>query len=136
MKKATLVSLLVVIVVAVWFSQAQDQPVPITHQQYPSSPSAKVTFIELGSVRCVPCKAMQPIMAEVQQIFGDQLNIIFYDVWEADQRHYGQQYGLKLIPTQVFLDSTGTEVGRHQGFYPLEELVGFLESQGLKPAVD
>ncbi|MFH1428920.1 MAG: thioredoxin family protein, partial [Candidatus Margulisiibacteriota bacterium] len=31
----------------------------------------QVSFIELGSARCVPCKMMQPIMAEVEKEYPD-----------------------------------------------------------------
>lgn len=27
---------------------------------------AKITFIELGSVKCIPCKMMQPVMEEIE----------------------------------------------------------------------
>ncbi|UCF86051.1 MAG: hypothetical protein JSV50_10580, partial [Desulfobacteraceae bacterium] len=29
--------------------------------------SYKVTFIELGSVNCIPCKKMQPIMKQIEE---------------------------------------------------------------------
>ena len=43
----------------------------------------KVTFVELGSVNCIPCKQMQPIMKSVEEKYGDQVKVIFYDVWKA-----------------------------------------------------
>jgi thioredoxin 1 len=94
---------------------------------------AKITFIELGSVNCIPCKAMQPVMHAIQQKYQHQIEIIFYDVWKPEQKHYAQKYGIRLIPTQVFLDVKGIEIMRHEGFFPMEELVTFLESQGLAP---
>ncbi|MFC1619958.1 thioredoxin family protein [Candidatus Neomarinimicrobiota bacterium] len=94
---------------------------------------AKITFIELGSVNCIPCKAMQPVMRAIQQRYGHQIEIIFYDVWKPEQKHYAQKYGIRLIPTQVFLDGKGAEIMRHEGFFPMEEMVAFLESQGLAP---
>jgi len=42
----------------------------------------KVTFIELGSVGCIPCKMMQPIMDEVEKEYEGQVKVIFYDVWK------------------------------------------------------
>ncbi len=35
-----------------------------TVAQEPSD-TVKVTFVEIGAARCIPCKAMQPIMKEV-----------------------------------------------------------------------
>ena len=40
-----------------------------------------VTFIELGSVNCIPCKMMQPVMKNVEKKYGSQVKVIFYDVW-------------------------------------------------------
>jgi thioredoxin 1 len=91
-----------------------------------------VTFVELGSVNCIPCKQMQPIMKSIEAKYGDQVNVIFYDVWKDDQKKYAQQYGIKLIPTQVFLDANRKEFHRHEGFYPEEEIDKILQGKGLK----
>jgi len=92
----------------------------------------KITFVELGSVNCIPCKKMQPIMKSVEKKYGGQIKVIFYDVWQPDQKKYAQQYGIKLIPTQVFLDEKGKEIFRHEGFYAEEEIDKLLKSKGLK----
>lgn len=93
----------------------------------------KVTFVELGSVSCIPCKQMQPVMKAVEAKYGAQLKVIFYDVWKEDQKKYSEQYKVKLIPTQVFLDENGKEFFRHQGFYPEKEIDKLLKGKGLKP---
>ena len=93
----------------------------------------KVTFVELGSVNCIPCKQMQPVMKSIEEKYGDQVKVIFYDVWKDDQKKYAQQYGIKLIPTQVFLDENGKEFFRHEGFYPEAEIDKLLQGKGLKP---
>ena len=92
----------------------------------------KITFIELGSVNCIPCKAMQPIMKSVEKKYSDQLKVVFYDVWKEDQQQYAEKYGIRLIPTQVFLDDKGKEIFRHEGFFAEAELDKFLQSKGLK----
>jgi len=93
----------------------------------------KVTFIELGSVNCIPCKMMQPVMEAIENKYGDQVKVIFYDVWTNEQKKYAQQYKIKLIPTQVFLDENGKEFHRHEGFYPEAEIDKLLQGKGLKP---
>jgi len=93
----------------------------------------KVTFVELGSVNCIPCKQMQPVMKSIEEKYSDQIKVIFYDVWKDDQKKYAQQYGIKLIPTQVFLDEKGKEFFRHEGFYPETEIDKLLQGKGLKP---
>lgn len=93
----------------------------------------KVTFIELGSVNCIPCKQMQPVMKSVEEKYGTQVKVVFYDVWKEDQKHYATKFGIKLIPTQVFLDEKGKEFFRHEGFYPETEIDKLLQKKGFKP---
>jgi thioredoxin 1 len=88
-----------------------------------------VTFIELGADKCVPCKEMQPVMRGIEQSFGDQVEVVFYDVWEDDAP--ARQYGVSMIPTQVFLDADGNEFHRHVGFYPQADIEELLMEQGL-----
>lgn len=94
---------------------------------------AKVTFVELGSVKCVPCKMMQPVMKNIENKYGSQVKVIFYDVWTEEDKPYGQKYGIRVIPTQVFLDEEGKEFHRHEGFYPEEEIDKILKGKGLTP---
>ncbi len=90
----------------------------------------KVTFIELGADRCIPCKKMQPIMKEIAAEFAEDVQVIFYDVWKDPEP--GRKYGIQLIPTQVFLDAQGKEFFRHTGFFPKEELAEVLIKQGAR----
>jgi len=92
----------------------------------------KVTFIELGSVNCIPCKMMQPVMKNIEKKYGDQIKVIFYDVWTQEQRKYAEIYKIRVIPTQIFLDKDGKEFHRHEGFYPEAEIDKILASKGLK----
>ena len=91
----------------------------------------KVTFIELGSVRCIPCQQMQPVMDTIRARYGKQVNVVFHDVWTQQGAPFADKYGVSAIPTQVFLDENGQEYFRHVGFFPLEELVGVLEEKGV-----
>jgi len=90
----------------------------------------KVTFIELGSVNCIPCKMMQPIMKAVEEDYGDQIEIVFYDVRQDPAP--AQQYRIRLIPTQVFLDESGNEFYRHEGILPKENIDSLLVKRDLK----
>ena len=90
-----------------------------------------VTFVELGSVRCIPCKKMQPIMREIEQEYAGKVKVVFYDVWTPDGKPYGEKFGIRVIPTQVFLDKDGKEYFRHEGYFPKEELVKVLQQKGV-----
>ena len=92
----------------------------------------KVTFIELGSVRCIPCQQMQPVMKSIETKYGKEVKVDFHDVWTEAGKPFGVRYGIEAIPTQVFLDETGKEYYRHVGFFPEEELVKILQMKGVK----
>ncbi len=89
----------------------------------------RVTFIELGADKCVPCREMQPVMKAIERTFGDQVEVLFYDVWEDPEP--ANEYGIQMIPTQVFLDENGEEFHRHVGFYPEAEIEALLIERGL-----
>jgi thioredoxin 1 len=126
-------NLLSIILVVFVFIQGCDAQSKDNKTNTPNTKKEKVTFIELGSVNCVPCKMMQPVMKAIEENYGDQVKVVFYDVWTQEQKKYAQQYGIKLIPTQVFLDENGKEFHRHEGFYPETEIDKILQGKGLKP---
>jgi thioredoxin 1 len=92
----------------------------------------KVTFVELGSVRCIPCQQMQVVMKSIEKKYGNQVKIDFHDVWTDKGKPYALKYGIQVIPTQVFLDENGKEFFRHEGFFPEDELIKILKSRGIK----
>jgi thioredoxin 1 len=76
---------------------------------------------------------MQPVMKAIEEKYAGQVKVVFHDVWKQDQRHYAQEYKIRVIPTQVFLDSDGRELKRHEGFFPEKDIDVFLQSKGLTP---
>ena len=100
---------------------------PITNAS--TEKKAKATFIELGSTTCVPCIKMKDVMKNIETKYGEQLKVIFYDIKNAKDK--SEQYKVRLIPTQVFLDSNGVEFHRHEGYYPENEIDSVLKTKGL-----
>ena len=91
-----------------------------------------VTFVEIGAARCIPCKAMQPIMKEVAETYKGQVVVLFHDVWTNQGRMDAEKYNIRVIPTQVFLDKDGKEYFRHEGYFPKEDLIKVLKMKGVK----
>ena len=98
----------------------------------PSVFKPRVTFVEIGAARCIPCKAMQPIMKEVAETYKGQVVVLFHDVWTQQGRIDAEKYNIRVIPTQVFLDINGKEYFRHEGYFPKEDLIKVLKMQGVK----
>jgi len=96
------------------------------HQSVPGADAPPVSahlprLLELGSDQCVPCKMMAPILDELKETFAAQLRVDFIDVWK--QEDIGRQYGLRVIPTQIFFDADGNELFRHEGFFAKEDIL-------------
>lgn len=111
---------------------SQQKPGSADKLQENKSIKYKVTFIELGSVRCIPCQQMQPVMKSIEEKYGKDVKVVFHDVWTEAGAPYAKQYNIEAIPTQVFLDETGKEYFRHVGFFPEAELVKVLQQKGVK----
>ena len=125
-------SILFVAIATTFISCGGKSPTPkSTSSGKMDDAAAKVTFVELGSVSCIPCKKMQPIMKSIETRYVGQVKVIFYDVLK--DKAPATQYGIKLIPTQVFLDQSGKEIARHEGFFPEEEIDKILKAHGLSP---
>jgi thioredoxin 1 len=90
----------------------------------------KVTMVDLGAKRCIPCKMMAPIIEELKKEYKDRAAIIFIDVWEHPGA--GVTYGIQLIPTQIFYDAHGKEMSRHEGFMDKAAIVAELQKLGVK----
>ncbi len=90
----------------------------------------KVTMVDIGAKKCIPCKMMAPIIEELQKEYKDRAAIIFIDVWENPTA--AKQYRIQLIPTQIFYTAEGKEVLRHEGFMDKAAIVAELEKLGVK----
>lgn len=123
---------LVLLVIVFGFKKVSNNTETSLTQEDLTTDEIKVTFVELGSVKCIPCKQMQPIMKEIEEEYKGQVKVIFYDVWTAEGKPYIKEFGIRAIPTQVFLDKDGKEYFRHQGFFAKDELVEVLKTQGVK----
>lgn len=120
--------LYLIILLSLVISSCTDQK-PTTNE--PIDVISKITFVELGSVSCIPCQKMQPIMKSLEEKYGEeQLDVQFIDV--IKDREAAEPYKIRVMPTQVFLDEDGLEFHRHEGFYPEEEIDSLLQAHGLK----
>ena len=92
--------------------------------------AGKWTVIEFGGPTCVPCKKMQPILAELQQQFGARALVRNFYVTEHPKE--AREHKVMAMPTQVVFDPTGKEVARHIGFWEKGDFLAALAKAGLK----
>ena len=95
-----------------------------------SQPAAGLPrLVDLGAKTCIPCKMMAPILEELKRTYAGRLDVQFIDVWENPDA--GRQYGISLIPTQIFFDASGKERFRHEGFFSKEDILAKWKELGV-----
>ena len=94
-----------------------------------AKPKALPQMIELGSKTCIPCQMMQPILAELRKEYKGQLEVPFWDVHEDPGK--ATAYGIRVIPTQVFVGADGKEFFRHEGFFPKRDILARFKEHGI-----
>jgi thioredoxin 1 len=85
-------------------------------------------LVDLGADKCIPCKMMMPVLRELDTKYKGKLQVEFYDVWKDPAP--GQQYGIRVIPTQIFLSPDGKELFRHEGFFSKEDILAKWKKLG------
>jgi len=118
-------TVLVIILSLTGCSQANDVDSVLAQ----AKKDGKVVMLELGSVGCIPCEQMKPVMDKLRSGYKDKLEVYFVDVRRDNPS--GRRFGVHMIPTQVFLDKTGKEFHRHIGFYDYDEIMPVLKKAGL-----
>ena len=86
-------------------------------------------LIDLGAGKCIPCKEMAPILEELAETKREYFEVVFFDVWENPD--IAGQYGVRIIPTQIFDSADGTELYRHIGFYSRQQILDKWRSLGI-----
>jgi len=89
-----------------------------------------VTLVDLGATECIPCKMMAPILRDLAREYEGKAAVIFIDVWKNQAP--AKQTRIRVIPTQIFYDQLGKEVGRHEGFLDKQSIVAAFEKLGVK----
>jgi thioredoxin 1 len=77
--------------------------------------------LDLGSQMCIPCQTMMTELDRLEDMTQGTLEISFVDVNENQAA--ARTYGIRVIPTQIFLSETGTELWRHEGVVSAEDMV-------------
>lgn len=100
-----------------------------SHAAAATAPKKLPRLLDLGADKCIPCKMMAPILAEFKRDYASQFTTEFIDVWKNPDA--GKQYGVEMIPTQIFFNAEGRELFRHIGFFGKEDILGKWKELGV-----
>ena len=80
------------------------------------SPLPKNTIMDIGSEGCGPCRQLKPILAELEENYGDEVDFLFYEAWYTDEgAAMAEKFGVTAVPCVIFLNTDGKEVLRLTG---------------------
>lgn len=86
-------------------------------------------LVDLGANKCIPCKAMKPILEELRTTYAGKFDVVFIDVWENPGEAKANK--VEIIPTQIFYDADGKELFRHQGFFGKDDILAKWKDLGI-----
>lgn len=86
-------------------------------------------LVDIGRNTCIPCKMMAPILEEIKREYEGRVVVEIVDLREDEGA--AADYGVRLIPTQIFFDARGEEVWRHEGFLPKDAIVAKFTEMGV-----
>jgi thioredoxin 1 len=99
----------------------------------PSAPAAGrpvPRLVDVGAGKCIPCKAMAPILEQLRADYAGRLEVTFVDAWKFPDA--AAPYRIHLIPTQIFYAADGRELARHEGFMSREDILARWKALGVE----
>jgi len=85
--------------------------------------------VEFGGEHCIPCRAMQPILQDLQTALGSKAKV--RNFWIQDNPEVARRFKIMVMPTQVVFNQKGEEVLRHQGIFEATDFHAALAKAGL-----
>ena len=85
----------------------------------------KPAVVEFGANACASCREMKPVLEALEREHGELITVVNVDIVKA--RSYIARYGIQLMPTQVFFDAQGREIGRNMGRISAGEILAQLD---------
>ena len=96
-------------------------PVLPVRGQATTAPNGLTKILEFDRKLCPICQASERVILAVKDRYPGQFGVEKLYIDEADAGF--RRYKVTIVPTQVFLDAAGQEVGRHEGVYKQEALI-------------
>ena len=84
----------------------------------------KPAVVEFGANACASCREMKPVLESLEREHGERISVLNVDIIKT--RGYISRYKIQLMPTQVFFDAQGREIGRNMGKVSAGEILARL----------
>jgi len=88
-------------------------------------------LLDFGMGYCIPCKKMAPDLAQLHGELAGKVLVRFNDL--RREKELAQKYRIRVMPTQVYVDSGGKEVYRHEGYASKADMLAKLKEVRFLP---
>jgi len=85
-------------------------------------------LLDIGGGECIPCKAMKPVLEELNEQWQKKVIVKFVDYWQYPD--LANQFDFSVIPTQFFYDEDGKLYTTHQGQITKDEVIEIFKEMG------
>jgi thioredoxin-related protein len=91
-------------------------------------PKGKPLMVQFGKTECIWCEHMAPYLKEINAKYPN--TPIYYINTDKDVLG-GINSNVEVLPTSIFWDEEGKEVGRYEGYLLPEQIMELLEKYGV-----
>jgi len=92
------------------------------------APKQLPQLMDFGAETCAACKALAPIIDQLETDLAGQLDVRFINV-RKDPGLAGM-FQIRVIPTLLFLDSDGNEISRREGYASRQKILAKWQELG------
>lgn len=96
--------------------------------------AGKPTVAEFGANACAQCREMKPVLEALRREHGERIAVVNVDTIALRKHDYIRHYGIQLMPTQIFFDAQGREIGRNLGVLSGAGILARLGVSGARPS--
>ncbi len=91
-------------------------------------PKGQRLMIQFGKTECIWCEQMAPYFKEIKEKYPK--TPIYYVNLDKDVLG-GINSNVVVLPTSIFWDENGTEIGRHVGYLLPDQIIELLRKYGV-----
>lgn len=112
---------------AIQWSKGFDQALKL------SADSGKIVMVDFYAEWCGACKQLESTTYKDKSVIAESQNLVDLKIDTDKSPELSEKYGIRGLPTIVFMDSEGGEITRYTGYMPPKEFIAAMkEAQGME----